>query len=318
LTNFVWLAKKTGVINLFKTPVFIILYFFGKSGDSKLVNTYLFIKMKYYIVVLSILVLYIQNTSCSLKQTDEINYFKFINGESSLQNCLIVESVLSLDTTIEIAIIDGNNDGNYYTNENPKSDPSFPDRIVITDGLSSQYSGSELKDSILLKYHNNNFLIKIDIENRSGTIEKIDTFSKNIDVYFYNKLSNEKVYSLNSGIELNLLDIISQEFKYTIVKNWAPFCEPCIKELAKINVDSCRIRNYDLLILVDSIYVNDVNKYFTNVKLKELVYLCDYSKMNNRLKFNGYPSSIIFSNNGNYLKYCSFLSVDNIIKKYAN
>lgn len=270
----------------------------------------LILKVNFYFLFLFL------NINCSGNQTKEKNHFNFVNLESSYQNCLTVESFLSLDSTIKISIIDGNNDGKYYTKKDLRRDTNFPDNIVVTDRLIGQFGGTELEDTIIIQYYDKTYLIKIDIENRSGIMEKLDTCIWPIDVFLYNKLSIEKVYSFKTGKKQNLIDILNEEFRYTIAKNWAPFCEPCVEQLTIINRDSCRSRNFDLIFLVDSIYSDQINKYFTNVKLKEQVYLCDYSKINERLKFNGYPSSIIFSNRGDYLKYCSYESIDKILNKY--
>lgn len=272
---------------------------------------------KYLHPFAKISILIIFSSACSPKEKISKNEFTLKEVNDGFQNVMTLKFPLEIDSLIWITLIDGNADGKFYTSNDTEADKNAPDYMRIDNKKTSQFSSGILKDSTLLEFNKTKYLITIDTKGRKGSIQQLEQINKQVDISINNKLPDFKIQSYIGKKDVALSNVINKNYKYTIFKNWAPFCEPCIKQIKEINVDSFRINNIDLIYLIDSSYVEDIDKYFKDSKLMETIYLCDYKQIDNELHFNGYPFSILVSKEGEYQKYISFASPKSIIDKVA-
>lgn len=270
---------------------------------------------KYMLPFARLFILIIFSSACSPKEKNSKNEFTLTEVNDGFQNIMTLEFPLEIDSLIWITLIDGNADGKFYTSNDAKADKNAPDYMKINNKKTSQFSGCILKDSTQLEFNKTKYLITIDTKGRKGSIQRLDHINKQVDISINNKLPDFKIQSYMGKEEVTLHNALNENYKYTLFKNWAPFCEPCIKQIKEINVDSFRLNNIDLIYLIDSSYVEDIDKYFKDSKLKETIYLCDYKQIDNELHFNGYPFSILVSKEGEYQKHIFLASPKSIIDK---
>lgn len=252
--------------------------------------------------------------SCGNVQKDFVEKFNLVSDNNPFQSTLKLSEGLKVNPSLDITIIDGNSDKLFYLKKDSRKDPNYPDRITITDKISTQFSGVELTDSIVIDFFGKQYLVTLALDSLIGYIHQIKGDNIQKDVTLSNQIPKAKLISLVGNEEYEFSATINKDFNFFLFKNWAPFCAPCIEELDIIekNHKSYLGNSIKLIYIIDSIYKEDALKYFNAKKIKNDIYLCDYTIIKKQLNFMGFPSSVLFCGDGKYIRHYAFQSIDKI------
>jgi hypothetical protein len=244
----------------------------------------------------------------------DVNYFRFSENKGELQSVLELTAPLLIDSTMDIYIIDGNNDG-LFTLFYEYGELGNPDRLGVRDILTTQFSGSVLTDSICLLYYDKKYLITIDLDLRIGAIRRVSDFKREPDIALKDEAPASVVYTLEGQDSLAINDIMNGGAKYYLLKNWAPFCRACVSEIPymEANLSYLESRSVGLRIFVDHAYVDEAMEYFQRSELYSNVYMCDIEALGASLNMRGYPSSVLFDEMGKYFRHYNFMTLEDVV-----
>ncbi len=253
-------------------------------------------KLNYSLITILLSVL----ISCKSNLTKVEFEFKSFHG---IQNSLKSKNNFIEDTTMKISLIDGNSDGDFF--DIADSINGFQgDYIIIADKSRWQNAGSNLKELNYVNYFGEYYLITIDTFLKTCFISNEFKDPIKFDIEFNNYLPEIPIKSLCTNTEITLKSLASNSEGLLLVKNWAPFCKPCIKEMSTIRdkMDLYNKEQFRVAYVVDTIFRSDAMSLFSQYNIENLVYVGDYEKIRKYLNFNYYPMSILFDSDGNYIQ----------------
>jgi hypothetical protein len=268
--------------------------------------------MKHYWVII-VLSTFLFACGSNTKKNGEA--FKLIKSPSSFRNTLILESNLFIDSTLKITLIDGDNDGQYLSENRRDSNDNAHDWINIKDKIRKQSSGAVLTEELTLLFYDTYYHISLDIKNERGRIEKMKTPSLEPDIALYQTLPKDSVTLGFSSQKIQLSDLLDLQNKWLLIKNWSPYCSPCVKDIAFFNqnretLDSSKT---DVLFIIDDSYREEALSYFQKTYLSDKIVFGNYEEINTTLNFRYFPSSLLYSTSGEYVKHFSFMSRSEIL-----